>query len=269
MTLAVPGPPLEGLVTVLWDVAGETHYARESILPSGGLEVMFSLGNEQRLIDHQDPRAFTPYRRVWVSGIQQRNLIIEARGYSHLVGFRLSPEGAWRFFGMPLSELAGQVLDLDLVLGRSLLQLHEQLGDLPDANRRLGRLLTFIDRRMGAGSMVHPAVAGSLQMLASSHGVVPVKTLLDETGLSQKHLVRKFNDQVGVGPKRYAQVLRFRHAVTRLLAEDGVDLSLLALDCGYYDQAHFNRDFKRFAGATPVDFLRHRLPDEVAVSMQT
>lgn len=269
MTLAEPGPPLAGLVSVLWDVHGETHYSRESILPSGGVEILFSLGAEQRLLDSHDYSRFTSYRRVWVSGLQERHLVVEAHGHSHLIGLRLTPLGAWRFFSLPLHELAGQVLDLDLVLGRSLLQLHEQLGELPEAGKRLRRLAGFVARRIAGGAAVHPAVAHCLDQLSDSHGRTSVNQLLETTGYSRKHLVRIFNEQVGLSPKRYASVLRFQYALERLQNDRVPHLSALAQDCGYYDQAHFNRDFRRFAGATPLDFLRRRLPDEVAVSMQT
>ena len=63
---------------------------------------------------------------------------------------------------------------------------------------------------------------------------------------------RRFREHVGLPPKALARILRFERAAERL--RGGADLSDAALDSGYYDQAHFNRDFKAFAGVTPTEY---------------
>ena len=82
--------------------------------------------------------------------------------------------------------------------------------------------------------------------------------LAAELGWSRRHLAARFRDEVGVSPKALARLLRFERALellgTRTLAD-------IAYECGYYDQAHFNRDFRAFAGATPGELLARRLPD--------
>jgi AraC-like DNA-binding protein len=69
-----------------------------------------------------------------------------------------------------------------------------------------------------------------------------------------------FRREVGLPPKRAARVLRFHHAVGRINADQFVSLSAVAAECGYYDQAHFTREFREFAGRTPTEFIRSRLP---------
>ena len=71
---------------------------------------------------------------------------------------------------------------------------------------------------------------------------MPVGVLAQELGRSRRHLAASFREQLGMPPKALARLLRFERAVERL--RGGADLAELALDCGYYDQAHFNRDFK-------------------------
>ena len=79
-------------------------------------------------------------------------------------------------------------------------------------------------------------------------------------GFSQEHLIRRFREQVGLTPKAYANILRFEHALAQARAKTG-HWSEIALNCGYYDQAHLVRDFQRYAGRAPASLLRDRMPD--------
>ena len=99
--------------------------------------------------------------------------------------------------------------------------------------------------------------------------------LCDELGCSRTHMLRRFNEQIGVSPKTYARVLRFQRAVHLLGHRDGASWlderergaghdgswGELALDCGYFDQAHMNRDFRQFAGVSPTELTASLLPD--------
>lgn len=267
MSFAAPDAPLADAVALLWDVAGRTHYRHERILPTGTVDVLFNLADDQFLLAEGDPDRRTRFATVWICGLQQRPLLAQSGAYSHLVGLRLTPTGAWRFFGLPLNEITDRVLESDLVLGSSLLSLREQLATLNEPERRLRRVLDFARRRLAHAAAVHPAVAHAVGLLDASNGARAVAGVVAETGYSQKHLIRKFEQQVGLAPKRYARLRKFRAALRRLQSGAPVDLADLALDCGYADQAHFNHDFRRFAGATPTEFLARRLPEDVTAAM--
>jgi transcriptional regulator GlxA family with amidase domain len=76
----------------------------------------------------------------------------------------------------------------------------------------------------------------------------------DATAVSTRRLRELFVREVGVSPKRLARILRFRAALERLAAAPAVDLTQLALECGYYDQAHLDRDFRELASMTPSEY---------------
>jgi transcriptional regulator GlxA family with amidase domain len=102
-----------------------------------------------------------------------------------------------------------------------------------------------------------PAVAPLWRTLYRTGGTADIAGLANRAGWSHRHLIDRFRRQIGLSPKVYARVVRFQRAL-RMVERDTAGLSEIAMASGYYDQAHLNRDFRRFAGATPVE-LRNRL----------
>jgi AraC-like DNA-binding protein len=98
----------------------------------------------------------------------------------------------------------------------------------------------------------------------SFHGAVPVGALADAAGVSGNHLAMQFKSHVGVTPKRVARIYRFARLIVSVDALRPVDWPGLAHTTGYFDQAHFTREFKDFTGHTPTEYLalRRRFPAE-------
>ena len=94
----------------------------------------------------------------------------------------------------------------------------------------------------------------------ATNGAAPVAALVRDAGWSRRHFTARFTEWAGLPPKTFARILRFDRAKELLARPGGPSLSEVALDCGYYDQAHLNRDFRAFAGCTPVELMARRLP---------
>jgi transcriptional regulator GlxA family with amidase domain len=94
-------------------------------------------------------------------------------------------------------------------------------------------------------------------LIDRSGGAVPVKALHEAVGLTRRHLERLYLDRVGLTPKTACRVARVQAALERLRAGAVPSLSRLALECGWYDQPHMNRDFREIAGVPPTAYLRH------------
>jgi AraC-like DNA-binding protein len=196
----------------------------------------------------------------FVAGLSNAPVLIEHAGIQHGIEVNLTPLGARRLLGVPMRALTNRVVELDGVLSDADL-LAERLHDMPAWAERFDLLDAVLARRLAETLPPAPEVAWAWGRLRASHGAYPVAAVAGELGWSRRRLGDAFRDQLGLPPKLLARLLRFERVVARLREEDPERWADVAHDVGYYDQAHFNREFREFAGVTPSAFVASRLPD--------
>lgn len=169
------------------------------------------------------------------------------------VGAMLRPGAAALLFGLPAGELSERHTRLDDLWGRSANVAHEQLLEAGAPEKRFGILESLLASRLPVVRGLHPAVAYAIerfQLLDS------VRDVAKHSGYSHRHFISLFREAVGLAPKRYCRVLRFQAALRRAARNGTASWAAIALDAGYSDQAHFNRDFLEFAGVTPTAYRK-------------
>jgi AraC-like DNA-binding protein len=165
------------------------------------------------------------------------------------VQVRLSPVIARGVLGVSPAELESAVVSLEDLWGREAARIREQLGEVSSWEARFARMDVLLARRHEAGAAVDPEVAWTWDRIVASRGLVRVDRLASEVGWSRRRLWARFRSQIGMPPKLAARLVRFDHAVHRLVAGDGA--ARVAADAGYADQSHLHRDVVAFTGATP------------------
>jgi AraC-like DNA-binding protein len=147
-------------------------------------------------------------------------------------------------------ELSGTVAPLDEVWGHDAERVEDRLRAAASWDERFAIAVDVLGRRLDARPRVDPEVAHAWRRTLQCRGRVRVGGLADEIGWSRKRLSARFRSQLGVSPKRGAQLVRFDHAA-RLLAT-GRHAAGVAADSGYVDQSHLHREVKSFTGLTPT-----------------
>ena len=147
-------------------------------------------------------------------------------------------------------QLHGTVLALDDLWGRDATRTQEQLRAAASWDDRFAIADAALARRYEVGRAVDPEVAFAWERMATNRGQVRVDQLAAEVGWSRKRLWSRFRSQIGLTPKRAAQLVRFDHAVHRLAA--GHSAARVAAESGYVDQSHLHRDVMAFAALTPT-----------------
>jgi AraC-like DNA-binding protein len=240
-----PHPALRPYIRALngWYERADGPVVRDE-LPGGRIVLVVSFGPPMDI----DGRRFTSF----AAGLYDRPAHTEHDGLGHGIQAYMTPLGARRFFGMPMSEIARRAVELEDLIGPAAGELAERLATTPDWAARTDIFERAIAARVLEAPPVAPELEWAWQRLIDSDGAVPVAGLAQELGWSRRHLAVRFREELGMPPKAVARLLRFERAVARLRAGD--DLAELALDAGYYDQAHFNRDFREFTGSTPTAY---------------
>ena len=257
-----PPASLRGLVAGLWAGSSARAVARHRTMPNGELTLMFHLGPTQRLLELDGRPCRTVLGGSFLSGLQERPSTFETfEAHTRIAAAHLLPLGGWRLLsGLPQAELAGRVIDGEAVLGggSGVAALRERMGNASDLGGALDWLEAWLAERFTRSRPAHPATLAVGSRLRDARGQLRVDALARAEAVSPRRLHELFVREVGVPPKRLARILRFRAALERLATAPAVDFTRLALDCGYYDQAHLYRDFRALATMTPVDYLTAR-----------
>jgi len=236
--------------------------ARHRGLPSPFLTLIFTLDDPLVISAHPDrvqpPGTFDSV----VGGLHTVPAIITHDGRQSGIQIGLSPLGARILLRMPASELAGIDVSGEEVLGPLAAQVQDRLrcaSGWPSRFAILDEVLLARARTPGRGDCVSAEISYTWRRLLDTGGTAAVGELAAETGWSGRHLRAKFRAETGLGPKAAGRVIRFDRAKQALQrrACAGAELRLaeLAASCGYFDQAHLDREFGLLAGCSPTSWL--------------
>jgi AraC-like DNA-binding protein len=219
---------------------------RSRALPRGAVTLIIDVGQRQQLDFYAaDGCTRLNVPSAFVTGSHTDSYVSEMPADEPAMAVHFRPGGAFPFLGIPLSDLENAYVGLDDIWGRSGIGLHERLIDAPTMAARFSIVETFL--------------------LSQPSSSVRMADFRDLVGVSSKRLIALFRAEVGLSPKAYARIRRFQAAL-RLLGM-GRAGARVAADVGYFDQAHFVREFRSFTGMTPTQYTEQRilLPSHVPV----
>jgi methylphosphotriester-DNA--protein-cysteine methyltransferase len=249
-------PHLAGLVEVIWYFKGPTSSARKRILPNGMVEMLVNFGEPYRTITGAGPELLVT---AWLGGLQSGPMVCEQPARQDVMGVRLHPAGAYTLLARPMREMSEMVIDLEDLVGRGADRLAERCYTAASVEERLQRAADWVAERVTKARGIDPAIAWAAGRIEQSGGVVSIAELRDQMGLSKTRLAEAFREQIGLAPKLYARVVRFRRA-TAMLQKGAGSLVEVALAAGFYDQPHMNAEFRELSGLAPREFLAARYP---------
>ena len=250
-----PGPPLNEFVEYVWLIEDGQAPRLEKILPSGTIELVVNLKNDEiHIHDPERPERFQRLSGAVFSGTYSRSFICNAQQHEAIMGVHFKAGGAFPFLGANASELTNAHAHLFDLWGTPGLELRERLCTALTSQERFRIMETALISRLHNHTSYQLQTEIALEMIAAVGKRPSVRDVSQEFGLSQRRFIQIFSSLVGLTPKIFCRVLRFQQA--RILAErpETSNWAELAVICGYFDQSHLIKDFREFSGSTPTIF---------------
>lgn len=241
-----PSTALEPFVDCFWTRVGRPGLEAR-VIPDGAVDIIFDLAA---------PAVSTA---AFVVGTMTAPLVVKPARVCDYVAVRFHPGAAQPLFGNSMRELADHQVDLGSIwpsqVASEWIELLHEAGPKEQRVRALQRLLT---RRVHSIRPPEPRVREAVRRIDASNGSISVEELSRGLGLTRQHMARLFDHHIGVGVKFFSRIIRLRFVLEALkrIAGKGftVDWATLAVDSGFFDQAHFVRDFRAITGMTPRRF---------------
>ncbi|MBN9686085.1 MULTISPECIES: AraC family transcriptional regulator [unclassified Corallococcus] len=235
-------PWVEHFWAVRWDLRGQPPVHQQT-LPHPSVHWAFEAGTSR------------------VGGVNPGRFSVTLEGLGGVFSIKFRPGGFFPFVGTPLSTLTRRTVPPGPLLGPQAMELEAAIlaTDVTrDADReRIALAEAFLREHKPAPDPNVALVQGLVTRILEDRAVTKVEDLLTPGGPGLRTLQRLFNRYVGVNPKWVIQRYRLHEAAERLRETPPPELSRLALELGYFDQAHFIRDFRRIVGRTPAGYARY------------
>jgi len=263
--LHYPGPPLSQHISYIgyWEHDGGAPH-RSTALPRGAVTIVIDLSGRKQMEFAAVGGPAMQVSPAIVTGAGTSSYVTRIDPGQTVMTVHFRPAGARAFLGIPLCELQDHCVAVDEIFGDSSRILRERLTSTTATADRVRLLERFLLDRM----QIHDLVVHPLLTRLDTEPSITVAEVCALTDLSPKRLTALFGTEVGLTPKTYLRVRRLQAALRRLEtgAQSGADI---AADLGYFDQAHFVRDFRSFTGITPSQYPRRRanLPSHLMAEM--
>lgn len=183
-------------------------------------------------------------------GTMTRPLLLPPADLPELLGVRFHPGRALPFVGIPLAEVTDGAAPMPRLDDRA-----DAIAHAPGLPQRIAAFEALLAGMLTRSGETDRRVDAAVARIVASDGRAAIDALADDIGISRQHLSRRFLAHVGVPPKTFARVIRFRALLRRAEAWPDRDWAALAAAAGYFDQSHLIADFQQFAGTTPVPFF--------------
>lgn len=235
----------------------EAPHPVERLLPDGYVDFIINLSETpQSIYDNESLQQKASFKRGWISGARKGFITIDAGVSNHsLMVIRIKRGAAYNFLRIPMELFTDRVLEADLILGSSFNLFRDDLLSADSAFEKIKLAEEYLLAVSKANLEVPPVVDYFICQIAKAPAQYRMEEIAQKSGYSQKHFISLFKKYAGMTPKEYMRICRFQRTLGEIERIGSLDWTRLALECGYYDQAHFIKDFRLFSGLNPAKYL--------------
>lgn len=255
----LPGKETETFLKCFWSLEAEAEPEPEKqvIVPDGCMELIFHYGDLYRQYTGDDTFIMQP--RCFVFGQITVPLIIAPSGVSGIFAARFHPDGFMPFATQPPDAMANRAVPLDELFGEAGTRLGERVVAAATTEERIQLTETFLLEHLQTPEAADRIAKSGLETILHLKGQLTVGELSEKIQVNRRQLERRFSSVIGLSPKQLAKMIRLQTTLKMLENKQVSSLTALAYEGGYFDQAHFIKDFKEFTGMSPKQFFAGNL----------
>ncbi len=246
-----PTPALKKYIKCHYIIETDVPYFADHAFATGCMEIMFNMGSGSWQVNQNGGFTTTPPIELWGQIIQPMPFRVAGKG--NMLGVRFLPQGAFVFLNENLSALNNRITDYRALAGPAIEQLHQQLLETPLLSHRIALVEKYLLKKLDAFEKKRhhlPVIQSVITDLASSDHDEGMHRIAGRYGFTSRYLQKLFLQHTGLTPKLYQKIDRFQKSLV-LIGKGTHSLTSIAYECGYFDQSHFNRDFRFFTGINP------------------
>lgn len=259
-----PHKDLREFVKCFWTlkVPKEPNPQKQRIVPDGCIEMIFTLGDDVKRFVSKRKYIIQP--RSMVLGQITEPFYIQPTGRVDVFAIRFFPGGLMPFATWSIKDLENKETILEAVFEKSVAaDLEHKIIHAANTEERIQHTEAFLFNKLKDSGTIDNILKSTLDLIFSTRGRTSIHKLLKNDLSKRRQVERKFSKSVGLTPKQLAKIIRFHTALKMLIDNDIENLTGLAYENEYYDQAHFIKDFKAFTGTNPNAFFKD---DELVLS---
>jgi len=249
---------LQPFLKCFWSLEAPAAAVKEKqrIVPDGCMEMIFHYGDLYQ--QFSEDGSFITQPRCFVFGQITSPLEIAATGVTGIMAARFHPDGFAPFTAMQVNEMENKGVALALLFEDADI-FEQQVLEAETNEERIKKIESFLINKLNAPETANRLAKSSVEILLSSNGQISIDELATRLNITRRQLERKFTSAIGISPKQLSKVIRLQATLKMLEQKKFTSLTSLAYENGYYDQAHFIKDFKEFTGISPKQFYADSL----------
>lgn len=251
-------PLLRQFIRFFWSFQVGHLRIDHKLIPQRNINMRFNLSETTHHLSVNGNRQLL--ENVYFSGLHDHfaNSRLELDGCIDVIGICFYPDGFYPFLNLPLSEFKNQIPGAGEIGFKPATQIIHQLHETPDMATRLCILERELTLILKNSKLIPENFRQLFASIRNFDNSIQLSEFCKQNNICIRKLERMFNKYVGVSANTYSTLNRFHISVNKILYNDYSKLSDLAYDNGYFDQMHFIKDFKRFAGNTPGNFVQQK-----------
>ncbi|MBI4931184.1 MAG: helix-turn-helix transcriptional regulator [Bacteroidetes bacterium] len=251
-----PNPSLADYVQLIWIMESENEtekYEKSQIMPDGIVEVIFHY--EEPFITHEQNGEKFKQPKGFAVSMMRKYIEIESDGKTGFISIRFFPWGAYHFFKEPIKYFLDQTIDSEKLWKEQNEKMLKKISSTSNHEEKINIVEDFLVEQLKENKQNDKQIDDAVKLIRTSKGQIPIEEIAEKVFLTKRTLERKFLETVGTSPKIFSRITRFLNICHHLEEHRNKTLTQLTYECGYYDQAHFIKDFREFSGFTPKEFF--------------